>query len=276
MASLPQAPATTLYIPGFHLLADRAACCARWTSETGNIELLTSPSQLSCKIGYDRSSGAALFRLFVPIASNASTSRRNPLYVSIDPLHVSQLHSLSLDSSQATQECVRFLVSSRQCSSPADVIALQFLLKQPPTVIGHAATTSLEPLADTSRLFQSLRSLSLATNLTLYLPRNKISVECVDDLCARAQNGSLRPSPQNFCLADMYGGDGGVDINPLLRAFIGHQPPPYPDVASTSEGSTARPNARRYTLTMSSTALNTCFRTYPGRFGTSIGKAQAD
>lgn len=171
-----------------------------------------------------------------------------------------------MDSSQATQACVRFPVSSRQCSSSADVIALRYLLKQPPTVVGHAGTTSLEPRADTARLFQSPRPLSLATNLTLYLPRNKISVECVDDLCAGAPNGSFRPSLRNFCLADMYGGDGGVDISPLLRAFTSHQPPAYLNVVSTPERSIAKPDTtsdsrplqsdiRKYTLAISSVVL---------------------
>lgn len=88
LASLPQAPAPTLYISGFHLLAERAACCAQWTSETGDIELLTSPSQLSCKIGSDRTSGDALFRLFVPIASNASPNNRKTPYTYASTLYM--------------------------------------------------------------------------------------------------------------------------------------------------------------------------------------------
>lgn len=233
MASQPQTSATT----GFHLLLDKAACCVQWRSETGDIELLTSSDKLSCKIGYDRTSGEVLFRVFVPVALKTSpNNRKTPFFIFIDPLHVSHLQPLPLDGSEPTQECVASLVSSRQCSSPADVIALQFLLEQPATVVGPKETTSLEPRSEAERLLAALHSLSLASNLTLYLPRNEALVECVDDLCARALNGSFRPPPQVYCLRGLYTGAGGVDVSALLNKYAAagesRQLPAYPDVIS--------------------------------------------
>lgn len=273
---LAPAPGATAFISGFQLLADNALCCAQWTSEQGHGGRLTTSDRVFCKVGYNDTSQAVLFRFRATVALKAF-HRKSCLHVFIEPQHISSLQHLSLDDSEETGECVRDLLAhSQQPPSSAKIIALRFLLKQPVTIIGQKEITSLEPRsAVAGELLKSLYSLSRATSLTLYLPGNE-SFKCIDELCARGSNGSLRPAPNIYSIPALFHGEGGKDISALLEAFVAsgetRQPPAYPDIASTSEGSAAQPDARRYTLAMSSTALNTCFRAHP----TSIGKAQAD
>ncbi|EKG09953.1 hypothetical protein MPH_12962 [Macrophomina phaseolina MS6] len=113
-------------------------------------------------------------------------------------------------------------------------------------MVGPKETTSIEPRSDaTGRILESLRSLSLATNLTLYLPKNEALVECIDELCTSASNGSLRSTPKAFGISALYHGAGGMDVGALLSTFAAagesrHQPPAYQDIVRTSEPSTTQ------------------------------------
>ncbi|GME32245.1 hypothetical protein GTA08_BOTSDO13115 [Neofusicoccum parvum] len=243
-------PSPTVSTDGLRDLLDNALCCAQWGSDAGQVGRLgctlpAAPSRVFCKVGFDRTKRAVLFRLCVPVALKTS-GRKVPLYICIEPQKISHLQTLPVDGSEATQACVSdLLANSQQCSSSTDIIILQFLLKQPATIVGPKETSSFEPRSDAAgRILEALRSLSLATDLTLYLPKTDALVECIDELCTLASNGSLCSAPQAFGISALYHGAGGMDVGALLSPSESrHQPPAYQDIARTSELSTVRPTA---------------------------------
>ncbi|KAL1634260.1 hypothetical protein SLS58_010765 [Diplodia intermedia] len=229
-------------------LAEDTLCCVQWKSEAGHVGCLISTfgatsCRVSCKIGFDSTSQEAVFRISVPVALKASPdNQKTPFFIIIDPQHVSHLHRLALDYSEATQTCVSDLVAhSNLCASSTDVIALQFLLKQPGMVVGPRGTTSIEPrgAGGALKILQCLHALSSATTLTVFLPKSEALVERIGELSTIAPTGVLR-SRETSALATLYRGVGGMDVGALLGAF--RQPPTYEEVARTTEQPRVRPS----------------------------------
>lgn len=221
-------------------LVEDTLCCVQWKSGAGHVGCLTSTfpatsCRVSCKIGFDSVSQEAIFRLSVPVALKTSpNNQKTTLFIFIDPQHVCHLQRLVFDDSETTQTCVSDLVArSSLCSSSTDIIALQFLLKQPATVVGPRGTTSIEPrgAGGTHEILECLHSLSSVTNLTVFLPKNETLVKLIGELSTTASSGVLW-SPDISAVATLYRGVGGVDVGALLGAF--RQPPTYQEAARTT------------------------------------------
>ncbi|EKG13633.1 hypothetical protein MPH_09215 [Macrophomina phaseolina MS6] len=239
-----------------------ASSLLQWRSDVGDVGRLgcafpTQACRVFSHIGFDDSQQTGLFRISVPVAlKNAGDNRKSVLYIYIDPEHISHLQRLPLDDGETTQLGVSALVShARECTSPDDIIALQFLLKQHVTIVGVKGTVSLTPKSKAAgKILESLRSLSLATNITVYLPNNGTLSRHVDGLCASATRGSLT-ALQRHTFDTLYGGAGGVDIGNLLARF-GHgsiqnpetHPPPYDDLSPTAEPKPSLPRKRKSDL----------------------------
>lgn len=153
---------------------------------------------------------------------------------------------MPLDGSEVTQACVSDLLAySQWCSLSADIIALQFLLNEPPAVVVLKGTISIEPRSEAvGRILEYLHSLSLTTNLTFYLPKKQPLVQCVDELCTGISNNSIRTPPRVSDIPTLYHGAGGIDVNAQLRIFAlagaSHRPPAYQDITRTSKPSTTQ------------------------------------
>lgn len=99
----------------------------------------------------------------------------------------------------------------------ADIVVLRLVLKKPAVITGPARTTNLTPKTGTAgRILQALGSISLATNILLYLPRNSNLSRQADVLCEQASSGSLRPSAEGRALSILYCGCSGIDVTALL------------------------------------------------------------
>ncbi|EKG09449.1 hypothetical protein MPH_13512 [Macrophomina phaseolina MS6] len=223
----------------------------QWRSDPADFRYLgcrlpNPSSSVFCDIRFDSSRQNALFQFNISIALKCD-KQIDHLYARVDPKQVSHLQILDLDDSDVTQLGVTtFIAQARNCASHQDVIGLQFLLTQPVTIVGPRGTTDILPKTRAAgQVLDSLRSLSLATNLTVYLPKTEALSEHVHELCTSANSGLIESTPKENDMRTLFGGSGGVDIGVLLTPLaagsareLTENPPAY-DGPSSMPGASA-------------------------------------
>ncbi|KAK7508817.1 hypothetical protein IWZ03DRAFT_123906 [Phyllosticta citriasiana] len=220
----------------------RAPAVVQWTPQDGPWHVgLGHPSpqcSILADIKFDSSRNDASLKLQVPVALK-ETPKKVLLCVLIFPNNIRKVTTPpSADTPAAITNA--FVSTVCECSSSQDVLALRILLSDPNGVriVGPANVKTLTPTKEgQGKILDALRSLSYASEFTVYLPAYVMSSH-VRLFCDAASSGKLQPGGSDYALTMMYKGVGGQDISRLLQDTP-QSPPPYG--ASLRSSSTKRP-----------------------------------
>lgn len=165
---------------------------------------------------YDAVHNTATFRFRVPFNLNSCKKGSGFLYVFINPTQIRSMQKRPL-ASAVPESVIKTLLRNQ---SSHGIIDLEINLRSPPTIVGPANTTRLSPRGDAAgNLLASLRSLTHATQIDLFIPQGKKMKDNLHTLCGNVSNGRIGPRDADYALNRLYAGLGAKDIRDLLVSF---------------------------------------------------------
>ncbi|KAH7021743.1 hypothetical protein B0J12DRAFT_705357 [Macrophomina phaseolina] len=177
----------------------------------------TQSCRVTAQIHFDATQQTALLQFAVPVGLKDQGKQKSSLYLLIDPVQTARIEKKSVEGEEVHEGTRIFTSKVDSLNTSADIVVLRLVLKKPAVIAGPARTTNLAPKTGTAgRILEALSSVSLATDILLYLPRNSNLSRQTDVLCEQASSGILRPSTEGRALGMLYCGSGGIDVTALL------------------------------------------------------------
>lgn len=167
---------------------------------------------------------------------NFNRKSKNPLYMLIDPIDIMSLQRCSGEAAIPDR-----VVQSFACKrSSSGITCLRLKLRKPIYIVGPSEITELHPVGHARRdVLATLRSLSRAVELDLYLPQQHDIKTGFDPFSKAISAGTMRRDDDHYKLSMFYRGKGGKGIEHLLHALNFQSGDDY---AGTSDTNIVRQN----------------------------------
>ncbi|KAL7904948.1 hypothetical protein GGI35DRAFT_190679 [Trichoderma velutinum] len=228
----------------------KTPACVEWKSDDA-AQYLVDPDPQRGRVTFEsrfiQATSAACFQLHCPIRVKGIESQSHIIGL----IHTHSIALFSYDENPEVPELVRKKLNCK-------AVRLHFGLRQPLDLV--ASTAAAEPVQPRKRLsgqaFDSLRSLSKATTLDVYISAREVSQAKLSAICEAVAQNTLQPldSDTQAALASLYGGRGGRIIglpsppdnsailpNDEPPSYAELEPPPPPDLETSSHSKSQSP-----------------------------------